>query len=87
MIFERGIYSLLYQHIFTYTLSTQFGFVGGTGVQDCGAALEFTAIQALEHCQECRIVSLDIRGAFDSIWWGGLLQYLWSLRLRDKAYC
>ena len=36
---------------------------------------------------ECRIVSLDIRGAFDSVWWNGLLQHLWSVGMRGKAYC
>ena len=40
----------------------------------------------VERRQECRIVSLDIRGAFDSVWWGGLLQHLWSVGLRGKAY-
>ena len=48
----------------------------GTGAQDCGAAMVFNATQALEDRQECRIVSLDIRGAFDSVWWDGLLQHL-----------
>ena len=36
---------------------------------------------------ECRIVSLDIRGAFDSVWWNRLLQHLWSVGMRGKAYC
>jgi len=35
---------------------------------------------------ECRIISLDIRGAFDSVWWDGLLQHLWSIGMRSKAY-
>ena len=87
MVFERVVYSQLYRHISAYIPSTQFGFVKGTGAQDCGAALAFAAIQALERRQECRIVSLDIRGAFDSVWWGGLLQHLWSVGLRGKAYC
>ena len=87
MVFERVIYSQLYRHNSPYIPSTQFGFVRGTGAQDCGAALAFTAIQALERRQECRIVSLDIRGAFDSVWWGGLLQHLKSVGLRGKAYC
>ena len=62
-----------------YIPSAQFGFIKGTGAQDCGTALAFTTIQALEHWMECRIVSLDIRGAFDSVWWNGLLQHLWSV--------
>ena len=38
--------------------------------------MAFTATQVLEDHQECRIVSLDIHGAFDSVWWDGLLQHL-----------
>ena len=49
--------------------------------------MAFTATQALEDHQECHIMSLDIRGAFDSVWWDGLLQHLWSVGLRGKAYC
>ena len=63
-------------------LSLQFGFVKGTKAQDRGTVLAFTANQALEHRMECRIVSLDIRGVFDSVWWDGLLQHLWSVGLR-----
>jgi len=31
-------------------------------------------------------VYLDIRGAFDSVWWNGLLQHLWSVGLRGRVY-
>ena len=68
MVFERVIYSQLYRHISSYIPPAQFGFIKGIGAQDCGTALAFTAIQALEHQMECRIVSLDICGAFDSVW-------------------
>ena len=87
MVFERVIYSQVYWHIASYIPPSQFGFLKGTGAQDCGAAMAFTATQALEDRQECRIMSLDIRGAFDSVWWDGLLQHLWSVGLRGKAYC
>ena len=36
-----------------YIPPTQFGFIKGTGAQDCGAAIAFTAMQALEHRMEC----------------------------------
>jgi len=58
MMFERTVYSQLYRHISPYILPTQFGFIKGTGAQDCGAAIAFTAMQALEHKMECRVVSL-----------------------------
>ena len=48
--------------------------------------MTFTTTQA-EHRQECRIVSLDIHGAFDSVCLDGLLQHLWSMGVRDKAFC
>ena len=38
--------------------------MAGTGAQDCDTAMAFMAFQALELCQECRIVS----------------GYLWGLR-------
>ena len=64
-------------HLFTIVLAhspfipySQFEFVKGSGAHDCGAALAFTTIQALEHHPECRIVSLDICGAFDSVFVG-----------------
>ena len=87
MVFEHVIYSQMYRHIAPYIPPSQFGFLKGTGAQDCGTAMAFTATQALEDSQECCIVSLDIRGAFDSVWWDGLLQHLWSVGLRGKAYC
>ena len=88
MVFEYVIYSQLYRHISPYIPSSQFGFVKSTVAEDCAAALAFIiAIQALEHCQECQSVSLDICGAFDSVWWGGLLQHLWSVGMSGKAYC
>ena len=55
MVFERVIYSQLYRHISSFIPPAQFGFIKGTGAQDCGTALAFTAIQALEHQMECRI--------------------------------
>ena len=87
IVFEHVLHSQLYCHISPYIPPTQFWFIRGTGAQDRGTTLAFTAIQALEHWKECRIVSLDIRGAFDSVWWNGLLQHLWSVGMRGKAYC
>ena len=44
--------------------------------QDCGTAIALFATQAQESCQECRVLFLDIKSAFDHIWWNGLLQHL-----------
>ena len=35
----------------------QFGFIKGTGAQDCGAPLAFTALQTLECGRECPITT------------------------------
>jgi len=78
--------SVIYRHISPYIPPTQFWFIKGTGAQDCGTALVFTLIQALEHRMKCRVVSLDICSASDSVWWKGLLQHLWSVGMRGRAY-
>ena len=31
-------------------------------------------------------MALDIKGAFDSVWWKGLLAHLWSIGFRDKTF-
>ena len=85
-MFGQVIHSQLYNHILPFIPSTQLGFIKGTGTQDCGTAIAFTATQVLEDREECRIVSLDIRGAFDSVWWSGLLSHLRSIGMRSKAY-
>ena len=50
-----------------FIYQNQYGFVKGTGAQDCGVALALIATQALNNRQECCIVSLGIKGAFDKI--------------------
>ena len=31
-------------------------------------------------------MALDIKGAFDSVWWKRLLAHLWSICFRDKVF-
>ena len=52
MVFERVIHSQLYHHILPFSPSTQFGFIRGTGAQDCGTAIALTATQVLEDREE-----------------------------------
>ena len=59
MVFERVIYSQMYRHIAPYIPPSQFGFLKGTGAQDCGATMAFTATQALEDRQDARNLSSD----------------------------
>ena len=35
---------------------------------------------------EARLVAIDIKGAFDSVWWRGLLAHLWSIGFCDKVF-
>ena len=49
--------------------------------------IALTTTKVLEDCEECWIVSLDIRGEFDSVWWAGLLSHPRSIGMRGKAYC
>ena len=57
-----------------------------TGAQDCGATIAFIATQAPNCQQECHIVSLDIKIAFDKIWWNGLPNHLQSIGLRQRIF-
>ena len=50
------------------------------------ATIAFIATQALNCRQELHIVSLDIKGAFDKIWWDELLHHLWIIGIRRKAF-
>ena len=42
-----------------------------------GVILADEIAAALEAQEELRIVALDIRGAFDLVWWRGLLAHLY----------
>ena len=86
LIFDHVISSQLYNHIMPFVAQSQYGFVKGTGAQDCGTVIALFATQVLELCQECRVVSLDIKGAFDRIWWDGLLQHLSCIGIQGKAF-
>ena len=73
LLFERVIGSQMYNFVAPFIPQNQYGFVKGTGAQDCGTTVAFIVTQALNSRQECRIVSLDIKGAFDKIWWSDCL--------------
>ena len=60
LIFEQVISSQLYNYVTPYVPQSQYGFLTGSGAQDCGTAIGLFATQALELRQECRVVSLDI---------------------------
>ena len=66
-LFECVIDSQLYNFLAPNIPQNQYGFLKGTGAQDCGATIAFSATQALNCLQEC-ILSLYTKGAFDKIW-------------------
>ena len=86
LLFEHVIGSHMYNFVILFIPQNQYGFVKGAGAQDCGVTVAFIATQALNSQQECRIVSLDIKGAFDKICWSGLLIHLWSIGVCQKAF-
>ena len=85
LLFEHVIGSRMYNFIAPFIPQNQYGFVKGTGAEDCGATI-CIATQALNCWQELRTVSLDIKEAFDKIWWDGLLHHLWIIGIHRKAF-
>ena len=53
LLFERVISSQLYNRIMLFVPQSQYGFVKGTGAQDCGTVIALFVTQALELRQEC----------------------------------
>ena len=84
--FERAILPQLRRRLLRFVPPEQFGFVPGAGVPDVGVLLADKIASALEDREELRIVSLDLRDAFDGVWWRGLLAHLWNIGLRGRAY-
>ena len=64
----------------------QFGFAPGSGVSDAGILLADEIASTLNDREELRVVSLDLCGAFDRVWWRGLLAHLWNVGLCGRAY-
>ena len=48
LLFERVISSQLYNCITPFVLQSQYGFLKGSGTQDCATAIALFATQALE---------------------------------------
>ena len=63
----------------------QFGFVKSTGTGDYGAALACTIQQHLDNRGEGILVSLDVDGAFDKVWWARLKSRLKAKGMRRDA--
>ena len=70
--FERVCHSQLYRWISKFTPVSQFGFVQGVGSKEYGCTLTFKMLSVLERRGEGILVSLDVKGAFDRVWWSRL---------------
>ena len=68
-----------------FTPDCQFGFVKGTGTDDYGAALTMTMLVQLDNRGEGILVSLDVKGAFDRVWWSRLKARLQAKGMTGKA--
>ena len=57
-----------------------------TGTADVGIAIADQIATTLEAREELRVVALDFRGAFDRVWWRGLLAHLWAVGVRGRVF-
>ena len=64
---------------------SQFGFLKKCGTTDYGSAMSFKIHDELEQRNEILIVSLDVKGAFDRVWWARLKNRLAARGMNGKA--
>jgi hypothetical protein len=67
--FEDTVDPQFDQWISNFIPENQFGFVKNTGTGDYGAALSCTMQLHLDKKGEGILISLDVAGAFDRVWW------------------
>ena len=53
---------------------------------DAGISMTGSIVSALNQWAEVRLVTLDIKGAFDSVWWRGLLCHIMQIDVGGPAY-
>lgn len=64
---------------------SQYGYVKLTGTSDYGAALSFVMHDCLNRRGEGILISFDVKGAFDKVWWARLKARLKALGMDRKA--
>jgi len=84
-VFERLLLPQLSRHIHSHIPKEQFGFMKGSSTSDAGMLLASCITTAINQRAEARLAALDIKGAFDSVWWRGLLAHLPFIGFRDKV--
>jgi hypothetical protein len=83
--FEHTVGPQFDSWIQSFVPESQFGFVKGTGTDDYGSALTFEILKTLDQRGEGILISLDVKGAFDRVWWARLKARLKAKGLRKKA--
>ena len=85
VIFERAIHDELYHWISQFIPKSQFGFLRGVGTKEYGCSLAFKVLEILERRGECIIIPLDVKGAFDRVWWDRLKKRFEAKGMTDRA--
>ena len=84
--FEQLFLTQIQHQIDPYILPEQFGFQKGSSSSGTGASLASTITTAMNHRAEDRLVTLDIKGAFDHVWWDGLLEHRFSIGCYGRIF-
>jgi hypothetical protein len=84
--FERVLMPQLSSFLYEHIPPEQFGFLRGTGTADVGVIIADQIARSLEARKDVRLVALDFKGAFDKVWWRGLLEHLWAVGVRGRAF-
>ena len=76
LAFERTVDTQLTEFIMLFVPPNQFGFRKHCGTNDLSAGLAADLHCTLDAELEAILVALDVAGAFDKVWWKGLLHKL-----------
>ena len=77
--------SSLHGWISIFIPDCQFGFLIGFGTDDYGCTLTFKMLTVLERRREGVLISTDVKGAFDRVWWGRMKARLKKRGMRRRA--
>ena len=83
--FEDVISDRLYTWIVKFVPPSQFGFLREVGTDDYGCTLNFKMQTCLNKRGVGKLTSLDVKGAFDRVWWGRLKARLQAKGMRGRA--
>ena len=79
------VHPQLYKWISKFIPTSQFGFLKGVGSSEYGCTLLFKMLSVLERRGEGILISLDVKGAFDRVWWEMLVAKMEARGLEDDA--